>query len=224
MNATIDVLQFMLPSADFSRKFHLASSQSGVNPMFTVHRPLDSKIGWIYYCKSVKGYPWDINYYDQNLVYQCITEAEGGWDDPTSYKVFACKSWPHNHGGIAWSARYLNPLPYTQFLMSASDYKRYKKGNLEAEQHLGGPTVCLVQGPYSLAIGKLGTQNCLLQTYQWGNGLHSMEENVYAEHYGWVRWRLFGLRDGTYELKQDSTFDVQTTGGAPDPVFPNPLP
>ena len=42
--------------------------------------------GTFYWVKSNKGYPWDVNNYDANYIYQSITEQD--WDNPSTYKIF----------------------------------------------------------------------------------------------------------------------------------------
>jgi hypothetical protein len=219
----IDVLNFMLPSPHFQKMYHLASSQQGVNPIYCCSRPVDSKSGWLYYIKSNAGNPWDINFYDENYIYQCVTEKD--WDDATSYKQFSSSSWPGGHGGVCWSPRYVAPHN-TNFLVSQdSSYKTFKGcGNLVDTQDLGGPTVCFLQGPFRERIGCLNEQTVILQSYQWGRNLANLEQNTYAEGLGWVRWRLYALKKGLYELEQESLFDMQTTGGTPEPNFPCDLP
>lgn len=225
----IDVLTYMVPNPATldSKSFHLGSKQAGVNPMFVLQSPLTTTSGWIYYIKNPSGFPWDINFYDQNYVYQCITEGPSGWTNPSSYKVFASTSWPGGHGGIGWSPRYIGDGPFENYLVTEdTTYQTWLNGALQATQNLGAVST-LVQGPFNLACGDLGTLACIILSYQWNNPgvpLGTQEQFWYAYGYGQVRWQEYQLSSGIYVLKTDALFDQKVAGGTPTPVFQGTLP
>ena len=220
----VDVLSYMIPSASFSKSFHMASKQPGVNPEYVLSQPVTATSGWIFYIKNPAGFPWDINFYDNQYVYQCITEGPQGWANPTSYKVFRSGSWPSNHGGIVWSPRYLEPAPHTEWIQTPdSTYQTRLNGSLVATQNLAHVQTH-VQGPLQLAIGDLGMVNAIVQTYQWGEGYATQEVNYYAYGLGLVRWQEYRLEGGKYVLEIDNLFDQKRVGGTPALDFPNPLP
>lgn len=215
----IDVLDFMLPEPWFSERHHLAAKE---HPKFALEHD-----GWIWYMKGRQGYPWDGNTFNEHMVFQCITEGEKGWQDPSSYKAFTSSSWKDSHGGIAWSPRFIDTdLPLQPFLITQdSSYATFLGGEQIRVQDLGGPTVCQVSAPFWEVVGDLGPQLVIRQSYQWGGrDLSSMELNTYARTYGWVRWQLYELQAGRYTLRQETLFDQFTEGGSPALNFPGPLP
>jgi hypothetical protein len=81
---SVSVLDPGLVSADYHMQGTLTNS-SGTQTayMFTTWDQSNDKV---YYVKNYKGYPWDINLYDSNYIYQWITEVT--WSDPYQYKKF----------------------------------------------------------------------------------------------------------------------------------------
>ena len=65
--------------------YHMEGSLNGTQTAykFTTWNQTEDKI---YYVKNPQGYPWDINLYDDNYIYQWITEVS--WTDPYEYKKF----------------------------------------------------------------------------------------------------------------------------------------
>jgi hypothetical protein len=75
--------------------------------------------------------------------------------------------------------------------------------------------------------GDVGIRNALTQTYKysWGvNGYASMEVNNYVQGYGWVRWQLYSLVNGVYQVQQTSLFNTLVSGGSPQPDCPCGIP
>lgn len=210
----IDVLDYMLPPEWFRKSFHLTSKE---HPK---HAILQNN--WLWQVKSDAGFPWDGNYVDSEFVYQVITEW--GWNDASKYKAFISKSWPKGHGGIAWSPRMINTeMVNLPLVTEDSTYGFFESGKLIESKNLGGPIVCHVTGPLMLSVGALGRQDCIVQYFQWNPGFTQMEVNLYARGYGWVNWALF-RRENVYKLEQETKFEHVAIGGAPELVWPNPLP
>jgi hypothetical protein len=80
-----DVLSVSVLDPGLSANYHLEGSLNGTQTayMFTTWNQSADKV---YYVKNPQGYPWDINLYDGNYIYQWITENV--WTDPYTYKKF----------------------------------------------------------------------------------------------------------------------------------------
>ena len=65
--------------------YHMQGSLNGTQTAykFTTWIQNENKV---YYVKNPQGYPWDVNLYDSNYIYQWITEVT--WTDPYQYKKF----------------------------------------------------------------------------------------------------------------------------------------
>jgi hypothetical protein len=212
---TIDLLDYMMPPEWFRKNVHLVSRE---HPKYAI-----PKQNWLWQVKSDSGYPWDGNFVGNEHIYQNVTEW--GWNNPKSYKQFASKSWPKGHGGIAWAPRYLDTEMVTLPLVTEdSSYQIFEDGKLIDTKNLGGPVVCHVEGPVSLKAGELGRQDCVVQYFQWNPGFEFMEVNLFARGLGWCNWALFKRENGAYKLQQETKFEYVAQGGAPELVWPNPLP
>ena len=222
MNPSLDILNFMVPASDFMKAFHLTTSDGTNQQVLTWHRREDARTGWIYYVKSNAGYPWDIYYYNSAHVYWSITGTEASVSDPSAYQVFTSVSWPEGKGGIAWCPRFIDAPPHLDFLTTEdTSYETYQGGAETGTGNLGAPGAALVQGPYSLPIGRLGQQTVMVESYQWSE---YMTTDWYAQGLGKVRHRLYEVESGIYQLKEDATFDQRVAGGSVEPVFQGELP
>jgi hypothetical protein len=220
----IDVLDYMLATLTFSTRQHLIGTDPGSVPSYSLWLP--GEPAKIILIKGSSGFPADINYYDDQFIYQLTTEGPSGWSDPSSYKKFISKSWPNAHGGIAWSPRYHVRGQSTPIITYDSSYVTMQGGKQIALQNLGGPVVTSIQGPYSLVVGSLGLLPVLVQHYMWGARLENLEVNWYALGYGHVRWQSWYMSNpiGLYALTADRLCDQITPGGTPALNFPDPLP
>lgn len=210
-----DILDYMVPSSAFSLYNHLGSSVAGVNPVYVVLQP-----GKLWFIKGSLGWPWDIDYFDSQYVYQNVTE--NSWTDPKAYKAFSSKSWVGGHGGIVWAPRYVNEGVWNPpIVTSDSSYAAYSGCQKGAVQNIG-PVSTQVNGPFEVNFdGDVGYQTCMIQSYCWGQ---TMEVNYYARGFGHVLWQLYDLVNGVYTFKQESRFNLIKQGGSPVPVFPCTLP
>jgi hypothetical protein len=66
-----DMLDWMLPQ------------RATVNGHYNVIYP---QTGTFYWVKGSKGFPWDVDTFDSNFIYQSITEQD--WNDPNTYKIW----------------------------------------------------------------------------------------------------------------------------------------
>ena len=61
----------------------MAPVQSTMNGHYNVVLP---NAGTFYWVKSSNGYPWDVDTFDSQYIYQSITEQD--WSNPSTYKIF----------------------------------------------------------------------------------------------------------------------------------------
>jgi hypothetical protein len=210
----MDILDYMLPLQLWQLSNELGISGSG-QPIYTL--VLGNQI-WM--LKSVKGYPWDMNTFDDKYVYQSITELD--WNDPKSFKMFASESWPGANGGIVWAPRAMTPNP---IVTADSSYRLHSDCSTFATQNLGGPIMTYVTGPEEMDFGNdLGVQEAVSQFYIWGAGMAQMEINRYAKGFGLVQWELWRLVAGVYVQRQVSAFNVFMQKPLPVPYFPCGVP
>lgn len=217
MGEKYDVLSYMLPALWLMEDRHLSSV---AHPIYGLR-----KNDWAWLIKGRSGFPWDGNYFDDQYIYHSITEGPNGWKDPTSYKIFRSKSW-NERGGIAWSPRWIDPTKNgsDDLVTDDTSYETWENGKLVKTQNLGDKCVCSVRSPRNMVVGKLGLQNCIVQSYQWDTNLRHMEVNTYALNLGWVKWQLYQMQDGKYAQVQETVFDRMDHGGSPELVFPDKLP
>jgi len=210
----MDVLDYMLPDQVWALSKHL---ECDAHPIFC------KLVGnQIWYMKGRSGFPWDMNTFDADFIYQSITEQ--GWEDQEQYKIFASSSWPNANGGVVWSARHPEsgggPI-----VTPDSTYRIYSSCENFKEQNLGAPISVTLEGPYEFDFGgDLGWMECLVQRYFWGPNQANMELNRYVQKYGWAQWELWQLKGNRYEQAQVSAFNQIAEGGAPEPSFPCGVP
>ena len=216
----IDVLEYILPDAARATESHLAIAGGG-QPLF-VWQDMPNKRIWE--IKGSAGFPWDSFSYDEQLVYQSITEQN--WTSPTTFKMFASKSWPKGNGGIVWCPRYFTPgTPNMAIITADSTYRIYPSCGVFTTATLGGPIATHIEGPYQIDFGgSLGLQSALVQTYYWGPELSNIEVNYYVQGFGHVQWELWNLVNGLFVQKQVSAFNTQVDGGTPALNFPCGVP
>jgi hypothetical protein len=216
-----DILTYMTPNPTWSKSNHLGIP--GGQPTYT-----EVSGNMIWDMKGPSGYPWDGNSYDDNYIYQSITENV--WTSPTTFKMFASKTWPNGNGGIVWAPRYFTPGGFNPPIVTAdSSYRVYSSCSAYVTQALGGPVETQVQGPYMIDFGgSIGSQLAIVQTYKWGwsesVGYQNQEVNYYVQCWGHVQWELWTLSGGLYTIKQTSAFNTQFAGGSPAVNFPCGVP
>ena len=212
----IDILTYMLPDEAWALEFHLATSGANPLPLYTA---VNGKMIWD--MKGEGGSPWDGNSFDEQYIYQSITENV--WTNASSFKIFASKSWPNGNGGIVWAPRYFTPGALNLPIVTAdSTYRTYSACGTFTTANLGGSVSTQIEGPYEINFGgSLGTQLSLVQKYFWGT---TMEVNYYVQSFGHVQWQAYSLAGGVYTLQQTSAFNLQVAGGVPSLNFPCTVP
>lgn len=219
-----DALNYVVANPAWAQENHLAVSGAGGQPTYSVVDVLNKRI---WYMKGT-GFPWDMNTWDENFIYQSITENV--WTNASTFKMFASKSYPSGNGGIAWLPRYLNGFN-APLITPDSTYRTYSGCTTFAAQTLGGMIMTTAELGLALieAIPSFGTAldpatPVLVQRYFWGPGYVNMEVNVYALGYGHVQWQLWTLVAGVYALKQTSLFNTMVAASLPELSFPCGVP
>jgi hypothetical protein len=208
----MELLRYLLPDQVWSFSSHLAIANGG-QPLYTA--VLGNQI---WYMKSPRGYPWDMDTFDQNYAYQSITERD--WDNPRTFKMFASSSWPGANGGIVW-ASFSDPFGLPVVTQDSS-YRAYSDCANYSTHTLGGSVQVRMNQPEAHDFGgDLGVQEGLRQEYFWGI---TCEVNWYVRGYGWVQWENWRLAGGIYQQQQVSAFNMFQSGGSPVPVFPCGVP
>lgn len=216
-----DILTYLLPDQTWALSNHLAVVGIGGQPVYTW---LDEPNSRVWNMKGVAGFPWDSFSFDDDFVYQSITE--NSWTSPTTFKMFASASWPGANGGIAWLPRWYDPgTPNSQIVTADSTYRIYSACGVFTTANLGGPIETSVEGPYQVNFGgTVGVQSAIVMSYKWGPGYSTKEMNYYVIGLGLVRWETYSLVGGVYVLKQTSAFNTQIAGGVPVLSFPCGIP
>lgn len=214
----VDVLQFLaLP--DESAKANRSRQTHGLGTSVDIVTPIDaSGYGQWKHIKNVRGWPWDLKLYDENYVYDWVTEGPHGWSEDANVGPRSFKKFIKNHigparepaDGLITFPRYVNSVN-AQFEMAfrpaQTHYATFENCVLVCEQSLG-PVRQLLHGPFMMYHGgDVGMQPTLIHQYCWLNdGKPTIEENHYALHWGWVAWKLMELnqKTGFYELLNET--------------------
>lgn len=208
---------------------HLNGPQS--LPLYTV-LPSNGEFWWIKGDHSGQGYPWDLQYYDSNNIYNWITDWDpNSYSDPHYFKAFDSKT------GLAWTPICVPALGPGNKLSSISvpnadtayhDYgPNCTKGS--TTNYLGN-TVNEVWNYGNLNIGgNIGTQPDLQLSYRYtcdSNYSNCKYKEVYdfMQNYGEVRWTYYVLTNGAYVQNNQTIFNQVLSGGSPAPYFPCGLP
>lgn len=216
-----DMLDWMTLNTATSQ--HLTGN---ANPLYTV-LPANNDFWWIKADNGGQGYPWDVQYYDSNNIYQWITEYT--WSDPRTFKAFASKT------GVAWSPLCVPQGSAGQKLSSINvpnadtAYNVYLNCVKQGTQYLGN-TVNEVWNYGNLNIGgNIGTHPDLQLAYRYTcdsnyNNCTYKEVYDFMQSYGLVRWTYYKLINGTYVQQNQTIFNNVASGGSPAPYFPCGLP
>jgi hypothetical protein len=195
------------------------------NPLYTV-LPANNVFWWL---KGASGYPWDVQYYDANNIYQWITESV--WSDPTTFKAF------DNKTGLAWSPicvpKGSQGLRLSSITVPSANtaYHFYDHSCVkQTTTHYLGNTVNEVWNYGNLDVGgNVGNHPDLQLAYRYTcdnayTNCTYKEVYDFMQSYGLVRWTYYKLINGTYVQQNQTVFNTVTTPGAPTPYFPCGLP
>lgn len=102
-----DTLSVMVLDPGLNANYHLEGTLQGGGTSYS-YVTWDQAAKKVYYVKDKPGFPWDINLYDSNYVYQWITENV--WTDPNTFKKFNNGSGsPTADYSMRWAARCAAP-------------------------------------------------------------------------------------------------------------------
>lgn len=198
----IDILDYMIPSAQMMQESHLVGT---LNPSYTIVKP-----NRIIYIKNQQGFPWDVNAWDSNYVYQLVTEVS--WTDPKQRKQFTIPNWPL--GGLPLCPRFFDPnTPSTPIVISQPSYQIFSDCSTSKPSSLGQGETKL-SGPFQIDFqGDLGVQETMLVEWLWGTGLKNLERFYYAKGFGWVKWDLSLITSmGIYMVQKTNLMNIVAPG------------
>ncbi len=210
-----DMLSWFVMGSSWSTQYHLTGN---ANPLYTYRG------NTFYWVKGISGYPWDVNSYDNNYVYQWATEYT--WNDPTSYKAF--------NNAIPWSPRCVS-MPaagvygskLATITLASTAFTIYGSQCAPSSTHNLGYVVNEIWGPTPLSLGGSLQSNALTLTLSYRYSCDSSyDECQYKETFdfqrpfGLVRWTYYALQNGQYVQQSQSVFNHLASGGAPTPNHP----
>ncbi len=206
---TIDTLEWMTMAPRLRAKSHMEGS---ANPLYT--QATDGKFWWM---KGKKGYPADVNLYDDDYVYLWITEYD--WNDANTFKKFTYNT------NVPLAPRCAKPgYPGSTIAVKNTSYMLYTDCTHYTLHDLR-TAVNEVWGPYELSLGgdlpgKLTTYalsyryNCDANFDHCGD----KEEFYVAQPYGLVQWVHLQLIDGVYKEQKRTVFN-RVERGSTQPYF-----
>lgn len=213
---TQDMVSWMMPS-DMS--VHIEGNND--------YKAFYIRPGKMYFTKNKRGWPLDEKLYDENYVYDYITEnGTDGWFDPSDVKEFvtpvklAPRCVPVGAPGQKVAAV---TNTQTQFVskMSCAVVSRSQLGTVVGEVWNQGLHDFGLLDVHGQPIGPVDTR---VLTYRWScdsnfSNCKVREELWLARGYGWVEWKNYVLQNGIYVLHQD-TIGTHAATGAPVPFQP----
>ncbi len=206
-------------------QFHAIRHDELVYDGLVLEREIPSRGNEFYWVKGGSGYPWDVNYYDSNYIYQWATEYQ--WNDPTSYKAFG-------GAGMPWSPRCVNmPAPgvygtkLATITRASSPYTVYGSNCTASSAANLGYVINEVWGPTPLSLGGSLAPNTLTLTLSYRYSCNSSYDSCkyketfdFQRPYGLVRWIYYILQNGQYVQQNHTVYNQKVSGGAPFPDHP----
>ena len=183
--------------------------------------------GKMYFTKNKRGWPLDEKLYDENFVYDYITEnGKDGWLDPADVKQFikpvklAPRCIPVGSPGQKVASVGNTDTPFVA-KMSCNIVEHTHLGHVLGEVWNVGMHDFGINDVHGQPIGPVDTR---VLTYNWScdenfQNCKAREELWLARGYGWVEWKNYLLENGNYVLVQD-TMGTHAADGAPRPVQP----
>ena len=184
------------------------------NPIYTTVDPdIGSGFaaaGSFFWVKSVNGYPWDVDTFDQNYVYHRATELK--WTDPTTFKRQAqdmpisprCVS---THG----AGSPIQIAPAQSVYNFYANCQSYQTANLSYVSNAISKATSVNTG------GSLGTVATRYLTYKYAcNSTYSscsyMEVYSLGKNVGLYDWKYYTNQNGNWVLKQESVINNFSVG------------
>jgi len=224
---SVDVLEFVA-LADKSKGLPFSRQTHSLGNAFDIVTPIDpaSGYGQWKHVKNVQGWPWDIKLYDNDYIYDWITEKS--WtDDNRAYKKFI-QNHPSIHSlkfedGLIMFPRHIRQTNVAfdiDIPVEQSQYSTFVDCQHTRTDHLG-PIHQRLRGPFLIDHGgDVGPQLTIIHQYYWSNnGVLTLEENHFAQNYGWVAWKLQTYVNDAYKSMQ-TTISNKLAPGTPKIEFP----
>jgi hypothetical protein len=211
-----DMLDWSGMESKLRSSYHFVGN---ANPLYS---SVQRSAGELFLIKGAKGYPWDIDPYDDNYIYLWVTEYD--WNDPTTYKGFV--------NPMPWMPRCID-IPeqaegkISSILITDSNYNTYLHGCAQQQTQDLGHVVNEVWGPFQMSLGGNLPPNEKTLELSYRYGCDSTYDNCsyketfdFQKHLGLVRWTYYTLQNGTYVQQNQSVFNTMAGGGAPKPYTP----
>ena len=233
----IDILDFLvLPDQSlnlgYSRQTHGTTGTAG--PSWDVVDMSADAEGYSkrYKLKTAKGWPWDITRFNKDVVLDWVTELT--WTSARDYKknIQNYKDPVLNRmvDGKAMFPRFIRgDYNYTSYptLKAQTEYHMYNNCVWDNAKHFLGDNVQTLFGPIMFDFGgTIGSQPTLVHQFMWGaktpGNYNTKEENLYAYHYGWLRWTLNTLdpTTGMFKVNKVSARNSLIAQPPPPVIFP----
>lgn len=188
----------------------MAPTQGVINGHFDSVFPTSGTFYWV---KGKAGYPWDVDLFDANGIYQSTTENV--WNDPHTFKRFETpRQWTPRCIDIPESPRVLSTI---QHPTASTKYGIYTSCTTFTIHYLSNGLNQVV-GPYMMTIGKLPPTPTL--DLRWYYGCDTNYRNChYHEDFYLQNTAKRGLVSWVYSIRQaDGTYKVENTTIHDDPV------
>ena len=197
---------------------------TGSHNLYTVMQP--DKFYWL---KTPEGDTWDIVLFDNEYIYDWITENDD-WSTPFNYKKFT------DNTNMPHARRCATPgFPGDQELISNSSFTPYENCEAQASSNLGN-VVKALWGPYTAgqpgqepsrpSIGGIITDDTPTYTISYTyncdtnyDNCSQKEEFILTQRYGLVRWNLWEEVGDSWSLANRTTFN-EIEAGTASPYFP----
>src|SRR6266404_2766398 len=195
----------MCPPGSVDMLAYVAPWYGSLNGHYNVVYPATGKFYWV---KSNTGYPWDVDQFDRNFIYQSITEVN--WTNPSAYKIFK--------SAMPWMPRCINtaaPGKRSSILLtptqstfdihsSCANYVTKNLGYVANEIWFTPPTTFILVYRYN-CDSTFGTCNSK-ETFQF-------------QPAGLTVWTYYTLSNGIW-IKQNQTIHTTLTVGFTQPIHP----
>src|ERR1700745_450953 len=210
-----DMMNWFAMGSSWSTMYHLSSN---ANPLYTYRGTV------FYWIKGLSGYPWDVNYFDNNQIYQWAKEHN--WSDPTSYKAFNI--------AMRWSPRCVNMPPAGTYgtklatiKVPSSPYTIYESSCMASSTKNLGYVINEIWGPTPMSLGGSLSANALTLTLSYRYSCNSSYDSCqyketfdFQRPYGLVQWTYYVLQNGQYVQQNKTVFNQKVSGGSPVPDHP----
>lgn len=154
------------------------------------------------FMKTANGWPWDVKSYDNQFIYDWITEAN--WSSASDYKI--------NTPPVAMIPRYWdgNNAWHLQHGSCPLDFVT----NCKVSGHGANTTGFSLTGPFTYSFGgNVGSLSTIRINYQWSPV--DKEELFLTTQHGWVLWQYYKLINGAWAIQQHSNHNWVVAGVVP---------